>query len=115
MCYEERFFLQRATTKVQKREELESVIDRLRPSAPPRSPEARDGQVKGSRARAGNRLSGLKAEKPWVADAPRGFRSRPHHLACSSTLQREPHKGNQNTVACPCCLGTRWNGNHQPR
>ena len=35
MCYEERFFLQRATTKVQKREELESVIDRLRPSAPP--------------------------------------------------------------------------------
>ncbi len=38
MCYEERFFLQRATTKVQKREELESVIDRLRPSAPPDHP-----------------------------------------------------------------------------
>ena len=34
MCYEERFFLQRATTKVQKREEPKSVIDRLRPSAP---------------------------------------------------------------------------------
>jgi hypothetical protein len=38
MCYEERFFLQRATMKVQKREEPKSVIDRLRPSAPPDRP-----------------------------------------------------------------------------
>ena len=39
MCYEERFFLQRAM-KVQKREEPKSVIDGLRPSAPPdRKPE----------------------------------------------------------------------------
>jgi hypothetical protein len=38
MCYEERFFLQRATTKVQKREEPTSVTDRLRPSAPPDRP-----------------------------------------------------------------------------
>jgi len=29
MCYEERFFLQRTTAKVQKREEPESVIDPL--------------------------------------------------------------------------------------
>ena len=35
MCYEERFFLQRAKTKVQKREKPKFVIDRLRPSAPP--------------------------------------------------------------------------------
>ncbi len=35
MCYEERFFLPRATTKVQKREEPKSVSERLRPSAPP--------------------------------------------------------------------------------
>ena len=38
MCYEERFFLQRATTKVRKREEPQSVIERLRPSAPPDRP-----------------------------------------------------------------------------
>jgi len=38
MCYEERFFQQRTTTKVQKREEPQSVIDRLRPSAPPSRP-----------------------------------------------------------------------------
>ena len=38
MCYEERFFLQRTTAKVQKREEPESVIDTLRPSAPPNRP-----------------------------------------------------------------------------
>lgn len=38
MCYEERFFLQRATTKVQKREEPKSVIDRLRPGVPPDRP-----------------------------------------------------------------------------
>ena len=38
MCYEERFFLQRTTAKVQNREEPESVIDRLRPSAPPTRP-----------------------------------------------------------------------------
>ena len=37
MCYEERFFLQRATTKV-KREEPKSVSERLRPSAPPDRP-----------------------------------------------------------------------------
>jgi len=35
MCYEEQFFLQRTTTKVQKREEPKSVIDRLRPSSLP--------------------------------------------------------------------------------
>jgi hypothetical protein len=35
MCYEERFFLQWVTTKVEKREEPKSVIDSLRPSAPP--------------------------------------------------------------------------------
>ena len=34
MCYEERFFLQQGATKVQKREEPRSVIDRLRPGAP---------------------------------------------------------------------------------
>jgi hypothetical protein len=38
MCYEERFFLQRATTKVRKREEPQSVIERLRPSTPPDRP-----------------------------------------------------------------------------
>ena len=38
MCYEERFFLQRATTKVHKREEPKSVLDHLRPSAPPDRP-----------------------------------------------------------------------------
>ena len=38
MCYEERFFSQPATTKVKKREEPKSVIDRLRPSAPPDRP-----------------------------------------------------------------------------
>jgi len=35
MCYEERFFQQRTTTKLKKREGPQSVIDRLRPSAPP--------------------------------------------------------------------------------
>ena len=35
MCYEEQFFQQRTTTKAQKREEPQSVIDRLRPSLPP--------------------------------------------------------------------------------
>jgi hypothetical protein len=40
MCYEKRFFLQRTTTKVQKREEPKSVIDSLRPSAPPDRPKA---------------------------------------------------------------------------
>ena len=39
MCYEERFFLQRAGTKVRKREEPQSVIERLRPSATPDRPE----------------------------------------------------------------------------
>jgi hypothetical protein len=40
MCYEERFLLQRAPMKVQKRDEPKSVIDGLRPSAPPdRKPE----------------------------------------------------------------------------
>jgi len=38
MCYEERFFLQRARSKVRKGEEPESVIDPLRPSAPPNRP-----------------------------------------------------------------------------
>jgi hypothetical protein len=38
MCYEERFFLHRTTTKVPKREEPQSVIDRLRPSARPDRP-----------------------------------------------------------------------------
>jgi len=38
MCYEELFFLQPTTTKVQKREEPRSVIGRLRPSAPPDRP-----------------------------------------------------------------------------
>jgi hypothetical protein len=38
MCYEERFFVQRATRKMQKREEPQSVIDGLRPSAPPDRP-----------------------------------------------------------------------------
>jgi hypothetical protein len=38
MCYEERFFLQRVTTKVEKREEPKSVIDSLRPSGPPNRP-----------------------------------------------------------------------------
>jgi hypothetical protein len=38
MCYEERFLLQRATTKVHKREEPKSLMDRLRPSAPPDRP-----------------------------------------------------------------------------
>lgn len=34
MCYEERLFLQRVTTKARKRQEAQSVIERLRPSAP---------------------------------------------------------------------------------
>jgi hypothetical protein len=38
MCYEERFFLQRVTTKVKEREEPKSVIDSLPPSAPPDRP-----------------------------------------------------------------------------
>jgi hypothetical protein len=38
MCYEERFSLQRPTTKVKKREEPKSVIDPLRPSAPAHRP-----------------------------------------------------------------------------
>ena len=38
MCYEERFFLQRAGTKLRKREEHPSVIECLRPSAPPDRP-----------------------------------------------------------------------------
>lgn len=38
MCYEERFVAQRATTKVRKREEPKSVIERLRPSAQPDRP-----------------------------------------------------------------------------
>jgi hypothetical protein len=39
MCYEERFFVQRARTKAQRREEPKSVIDRLQPSSPPDRPE----------------------------------------------------------------------------
>ena len=46
MCYEERFFLQRATPKVQKREEPKSVIDRLRPSAPPDRPKPETAKPK---------------------------------------------------------------------
>jgi hypothetical protein len=38
MCYQERFSLQRATRKVEKREKPKSVIDGLRPSAPPDRP-----------------------------------------------------------------------------
>ena len=38
MCFEERFLLQRATTKVEKREEPNSVIDSLRPSVLPDRP-----------------------------------------------------------------------------
>jgi hypothetical protein len=34
MCYDERFFLQRATTEARKRQETQSVIERLGPSAP---------------------------------------------------------------------------------
>jgi hypothetical protein len=46
MCYEERFSLQRTTRKVQKREEPQSVIDRLRPSAPPDRPKAETDKPK---------------------------------------------------------------------
>ena len=46
MCYEERFFLQRATTKVQKREQPRSVIDSLRPSAPPDRPKSETDKPK---------------------------------------------------------------------
>ncbi len=46
MCYEEGFFLQRATTKVQKREEPKSVIDSLRPSAPPDRPKSETAKPK---------------------------------------------------------------------
>ena len=46
MCYEERFFLQRATTKVRKHEEPKSVIDSLRPSAPPARPKPETGKPK---------------------------------------------------------------------
>ena len=46
MCYEERIFLQRATPKVQKREEPKSVIDRLRPSAPPDRPKPETAKPK---------------------------------------------------------------------
>jgi hypothetical protein len=38
MCYEQRFFARRATTKVRKREEPKSVIERLRPSTQPDRP-----------------------------------------------------------------------------
>ena len=34
MCYDERLFLQRATTKARKHQEAQSVTERLRPSAP---------------------------------------------------------------------------------
>ena len=46
MCYEERFFLQRATTKVQKREEPKSVIDSLRSSAPSDRPKSETDKPK---------------------------------------------------------------------
>ncbi|MGC2462060.1 MAG: hypothetical protein WA446_13990 [Steroidobacteraceae bacterium] len=46
MCYEERFFLQRAKTKVQKREKPKSVIDRLRPSALPDRPKPETAKPK---------------------------------------------------------------------
>jgi len=46
MCYQERFFLQRATPKAQKREQPKSVIDRLRPSAPPTRPKPETDQPK---------------------------------------------------------------------
>jgi hypothetical protein len=46
MCYEERFFLQRTTSKVQKREQPTSVIDRLQPSAPPDPPKPETDQPK---------------------------------------------------------------------
>lgn len=38
MCYEERLFLQRVTTKARKHQEAQSVIERLRPSARPDRP-----------------------------------------------------------------------------
>ena len=38
MCYEERFFLQRPTTKARKREESQSLSERLRPDVPPDRP-----------------------------------------------------------------------------
>jgi hypothetical protein len=44
MCYEERFFLQRVTTKIRKREEPKSVIDSLRPSALPDRPKPETGK-----------------------------------------------------------------------
>jgi hypothetical protein len=34
MCYDERFFLQGATTEARKRQEARSVIERLRAGAP---------------------------------------------------------------------------------
>jgi hypothetical protein len=34
MCYDERFFVQWATTKARKRQENQSVIERLGPSGP---------------------------------------------------------------------------------
>lgn len=46
MCYEERFFLQRVTTKIRKREEPKSVIDSLQPSAPPDRPKPETGKLK---------------------------------------------------------------------
>ena len=58
MCYEERFFLQRATTKVQKGEEPKSADRQSAAERAIRSPEIRDGQAEGSQARAGNRLRG---------------------------------------------------------
>src|ERR1700730_14990471 len=104
MCYEERFFLQRVTTKVQKREELKPVIERLRPSAPPDHPKPQtDKPTEGDPEL--ESAKGVEGRKPWVAEAPRGFRSRPHHLACSSTMQREPHMGDQNTVPARAASG----------
>jgi hypothetical protein len=38
MCYDERFFLQRATTMARKRQQNQSVIDRQGPSAPGNRP-----------------------------------------------------------------------------
>ena len=39
MCYDERFLMQPARTKLQRREEPKSVIDPLRPSSPSDRPE----------------------------------------------------------------------------
>ena len=95
MCYDERFFLQRATTKARKRQEAQSVIERLRPRrrAIARSPRRKSRRKSSPSWKPSERLKGESPGLPMLPGAfDRGASSDAQfdHAARAAIGQSEP-------------------------